>query len=70
MTSLNTTPSCWMGSTIALIASSSMPFSPVELLILDDWALAPLTSQQGRDLLDIVDDRHGRGSTPSSTDTS
>jgi len=35
----------------------------VELLILDDWGLAPLTSQQGRDLLDIVDDRHGRGST-------
>jgi len=32
----------------------------VELLILDDWGLAPLTSQQGRDLLDIVDDRHGR----------
>jgi DNA replication protein DnaC len=30
---------------------------------LDDWGLAPLTSQQGRDLLDIIDDRHGRGST-------
>src|SRR5258708_5374617 len=35
----------------------------VELLILDDWGLAPLTSQQGRDLLEIVDDRHGRNST-------
>jgi DNA replication protein DnaC len=35
----------------------------VELLILDDWGLAPLTSQQGRDLLDIIDDRHGRHST-------
>src|SRR5262249_27144323 len=35
----------------------------VELLVLDDWGLAPLTSQQGRDLLDIVDDRHGRRST-------
>ena len=35
----------------------------VDLLILDDWGLAPLTSQQGRDLLEIVDDRHGRGST-------
>src|SRR5262249_26015780 len=35
----------------------------VELLIIDDWGLAPFTSQQGRDLLDIVDDRHGRGST-------
>jgi DNA replication protein DnaC len=35
----------------------------VELLILDDWGLAPLTSQQGRDLLEIVDDRHARRST-------
>src|SRR5450756_435586 len=35
----------------------------VELLILDDWGLAPLTSQQGRDLLEIVDDRHGCRST-------
>lgn len=35
----------------------------VELLILDDWGLAPLTSQQGRDLLEIVDDRHGHAST-------
>src|SRR3954452_10485197 len=35
----------------------------VELLILDDWGLAPLTSQQGRDLLEIVNDRHARGST-------
>lgn len=35
----------------------------VELLILDDWGLAPMTSEQGRDLLEIVDDRHGRGST-------
>ena len=35
----------------------------VQLLILDDWGLAPLTSQQGRDLLEIVDDRHGRSST-------
>jgi DNA replication protein DnaC len=35
----------------------------VELLILDDWGLAPLTSQQGRDLLEIVDDRHARRAT-------
>jgi DNA replication protein DnaC len=31
--------------------------------LLDDWGLAPLTSQQGRDLLEIVDDRHSRAST-------
>ena len=35
----------------------------VDLLILDDWGLAPLTAEQRRDLLEIIDDRHGRGST-------
>jgi DNA replication protein DnaC len=35
----------------------------VQLLILDDWGLAPLTSEQRRDLLEIMDDRHERGST-------
>jgi DNA replication protein DnaC len=30
----------------------------VELLILDDWGLAALTQDQGRDLLEIIDDRH------------
>lgn len=35
----------------------------VELLILDDWGLANVTADQGRDLLEILDDRHGRGST-------
>ncbi len=31
----------------------------VQLLILDDWGLAPMTAEQRRDLLEIVDDRHG-----------
>ena len=35
----------------------------VELLILDDWGLSPLTAEQRRDLLEILEDRHGRGST-------
>ena len=35
----------------------------VELLILDDWGLTTLTQDQARDLLEIVDDRHNRGST-------
>lgn len=34
-----------------------------ELLILDDWGLAVLTSSERRDLLEILEDRHGRGST-------
>src|SRR6201991_299224 len=37
--------------------------SRVELLILDDWGLAPLTGEQRRDLLEVIDDRHQRGST-------
>ena len=37
--------------------------SRVNLLILDDWGLAPLTGEQRRDLLEVVDDRHQRGST-------
>ena len=35
----------------------------VQLLILDDWGLANVTADQGRDLLEILDDRQGRGST-------
>lgn len=33
------------------------------LLILDDWGLAPIGDQERRDLLEIVEDRHGRAST-------
>jgi DNA replication protein DnaC len=32
------------------------------LLILDDWGPEPLTAEQRRDLLEIVDDRHEKGS--------
>ena len=35
----------------------------VELLIPDDWGLTPLTEEQRRDLLEILEDRHGRKST-------
>ena len=31
--------------------------------LLDDWALTPLTDEQRRDLLEIMEDRHGRKST-------
>ncbi len=33
------------------------------LLILDDWAMTPLTAEQRRDLMEVIDDRHGRAST-------
>ena len=35
----------------------------VDVLILDDWALAPLNDQQRRDVLEILEDRHGTRST-------
>jgi len=35
----------------------------VKLLILDDWGLEPLGPEQRRDLLEIIEDRYGRGAT-------
>jgi DNA replication protein DnaC len=34
-----------------------------DLLILDDWGLAPLGAAERRDLLEILEDRHGRAAT-------
>ena len=34
-----------------------------DLLILDDWGLSVLTAMGRRDMLEILKDRHGRGST-------
>lgn len=35
----------------------------LDVLILDDWGLAVLAPSERRDLLEILEDRHGRGST-------
>jgi DNA replication protein DnaC len=35
----------------------------INLLLIDDWALAPLNAEARRDLLEIFDDRHQRQST-------
>ena len=35
----------------------------VKLLILDDWGLEPLGPEQRRDLLELVEERYGRGAT-------
>jgi DNA replication protein DnaC len=37
--------------------------SRIDLLVLDDWGLHPLTEGQRRDLLEILEDRYGRRST-------
>jgi DNA replication protein DnaC len=38
-------------------------FARLDLLVLDDWGIAPLADEQRRDLLEIIEDRHGRKST-------
>lgn len=35
----------------------------VDVLVLDDWGLAPPNERERRDLLEIIDDRHGNRST-------
>ena len=37
--------------------------SRTELLILDDWAIAPITAAQRNDLMELIEDRHGLRST-------
>jgi DNA replication protein DnaC len=41
----------------------SKTLARVQLLILDDWGLAPVAPEQRGDLLEIMDDRHGRSAT-------
>ena len=38
-------------------------FAKADLIILDDWGLAKFTAEQRRDLLELLDDRHGNRST-------
>lgn len=47
------------GSYIKLLAR----ISKVDLLIIDDWGIAPLEDQQRRDLLEVFEDRHNSRST-------
>ena len=37
--------------------------SRIDLLVLDDWGLAPVAEMERRDLLEILEDRHGNRST-------
>jgi len=43
-------------------ARSTRVLGGVQLLVLDDWGPEPLTSEQARDLLEIVEDRYDAGS--------
>jgi DNA replication protein DnaC len=44
-------------------AKSLAQLAKTDVLVIDDWALAPLTDEGRRDLLEIFDDRHGTRST-------
>lgn len=35
----------------------------IEVLVLDDWGITPLGAQEGRDMLEVIDDRAGTRST-------
>ena len=38
-------------------------FAKTDVLVLDDWGIAPLSDQERRDLLEVFEDRHGARST-------
>ncbi|MDD9936044.1 MAG: IS21-like element helper ATPase IstB [Myxococcales bacterium] len=38
-------------------------FAKTDVLVIDDWGIAPLTDQERRDLLEVLEDRHGARST-------
>lgn len=38
-------------------------YSHIDVMVLDDWGVAPLTSENRRDLLEILDDRYQKKST-------
>jgi DNA replication protein DnaC len=40
-----------------------MAIARYDLLVLDDWGLAPMTLDQARDLIEVLDDRYDRRST-------
>ena len=40
-----------------------MPCNGLNLLILDDWGLEKLSREQSLDMLEVLEDRYGRGST-------
>ena len=44
-------------------SKSLQSLAKLDLLILDDWGLEPLTAAQRNDLMEIMDDRHGCSST-------
>jgi DNA replication protein DnaC len=40
-----------------------LPLTKTDVLILDDWGMTPIRARSRADLLEMLDDRHGRRST-------
>jgi len=40
-----------------------MRFARADVLVLDDWAMAPIADTERRDLLEVLEDRYGTRST-------
>lgn len=56
-------PALALGRHDGSYAKTLAQLARTEVLVIDDWGLAPLTDESRRDLLEIVDDRHGCRST-------
>lgn len=44
-------------------ARALITLARTRVLLIDDWAMVKLTAEQRRDLMEVIDDRHDRGST-------
>ena len=56
-------PALALGRHDGSYAKTLAQMARTDVLVIDDWGLAPLTDEGRRDLLEIVDDRHGCRST-------
>lgn len=56
-------PALALGRHDGSYAKTLAQMARTDVLVIDDWGLAPLTDESRRDLLEIVDDRHGCRST-------
>jgi len=56
-------PSLAIGRGDGSYAKTLAQLAKTDVLVIDDWALAPLSDESRRDLLEIFDDRHGNRST-------
>jgi DNA replication protein DnaC len=55
--------SLWRAPTVATHARSLARFARVDVLVIDDFALAPMNDHQRQDLLEVLENRYGTRST-------